>query len=83
MTTSVVTPVPDDFQVIDLGTPKEIVTDALKVITEQHGKMTGTSRTEVADVNRVLLHLADDLALAAALVRNAYWASRGEESYEL
>ena len=31
----------------------------------------------------VVLQLADDLMLASTLVRNAYWASRGEESYEL
>jgi hypothetical protein len=61
------TTVPPDFRPVDLTTVQEIVADAQ------------TQR----EVTVPLLHLADDLMLASTLVRNAYWAARGEESYEL
>ena len=75
--------VPDDFRPIDLSSVQEIVADAQRQVMELDGSACGTTRTEVADVSRRMLHLADDLMLASTLVRNAYWAARGEESYEL
>lgn len=75
--------VPPAFRVIDLNTCEQIVTDQLEIVKDLNGVAHGVTRREVADVNRQLLQLADDLMLASTLVRNAYWASRGEESYEL
>ena len=36
-----------------------------------------------AEITRQLLRLSDELALAAAAVRNEYWAIRGENAYVL
>lgn len=87
MTTLVVVPpgqpVPANFTPIDLASAMEVVTTCVDEIEKLDGLAMGTNRKEVAQVNRQLLHLADDLALAAALVRNVSWAARGEESFDL
>lgn len=81
MTTT--TAVPPNFTPIDLKSAREILADALGQAAALDGTAMGDTRTEVAEVNRKLLHLADDLMLASTLVRNTYWAARGDHSYEL
>jgi hypothetical protein len=77
------TTVPPDFRPVDLTTVQEIVADAQTQVMKLDGVTVGSTSREQREVTVPLLHLADDLMLASTLVRNAYWAARGEESYEL
>jgi hypothetical protein len=76
-------PVPDNFRPVDLTTVQEIIAESQRQVMELDGRAVGATPREVREVTQPLLHLADDLMLASTLVRNAYWAARGEESYEL
>lgn len=75
--------VPRDFRPVDLTTVREILTDCLKEVERLDGQAVGVTPREVREVTGPLLHVADDVMLASTLVRNAYWAARGEGSYEL
>lgn len=65
---------------IDMNEPRDILADAIEALEALDGieydADTGTKRRDVAPINRKLLNLADDLALASALVRNEYWRGR-------
>lgn len=70
---------------VDLTMAQRIVSDTVLVLKDLDGSMTDNttspSKAEIAQVNRELLNVADQLALAAALVRNEYWTGKGLLSY--
>lgn len=68
---------------VNLGTVLDIMEQAQPTATALHQQAVGSTRAEVADINRALLHLADQFDLAAALVRNEYWNARGAPAYDL
>lgn len=73
----------DTPDVVELSTAVEVIADCADEAVRLDGHPHGTTRTDEAALNKKLLMLADRLALAEALVRNAYWQSREGESYEL
>lgn len=68
--------------VVDLSTVAEILEDCAVLTTELNGQ-TIPNGSDVARLNRNLLNLADQLGLAAALVRNEYWQGREGISYSM
>jgi hypothetical protein len=71
-----------------LSTVREIITDALSEIDGLDGRSAPAHADRVASraaaqASRGLLNLADQLALASALVRNEYWSAKGMTSYDL
>lgn len=72
---------------VDLGLVRDILTDAMKAVdTLDRTEILDTTlgnKPAVAHLNREMLNLADQLGLAAALVRNEYWSGKGEMSYDI
>jgi hypothetical protein len=73
---------------VDLSLIREILGDALKAIETLDGTAaiadaTLSNKPDAARLNRTLLNLADQLQLAASLVRNVYWHGKGQLSYDL
>ena len=72
---------------VDLSLIREMLSDASKAIESLDGTViadtTLGNKPSEARLNRELLNLADQLQLAAALVRNEYWTGKGLLSYGL
>ena len=73
--------------VIDMQMVQKILTNALKAADAVDNIAldddTLGNKAKEAQVNRELLNLSDQLLLAAALVKNEYWATKGLMSYDL
>jgi len=73
---------------IDMETAMTVITDCLNDARMLHdtplpdASTPNRNRAE-ADLSRRTLHLADQLQMAAGLVRNEYWALKGLTSYDL
>lgn len=73
---------------IDLGTVAKILRESLDAdvhyLQDLHlddSKSVRENRHDAAMVTRDLLHLADNLDLAANLVRQQYWRAKGYENF--
>lgn len=75
-----------DREIVNLDRVQEILADAVSETRRLNGSAvsdkTVTNKAEAAELNRRMLNLADQLELAAGLVRNEYWAGRGLISYD-
>ena len=80
------------FRAIDFSLTREVIDGCQDVMATVEQMIGGASdetplpylsKTEEAEVNRHLLNLADQLVLAAALVRNEYWKGRGPVSFDI
>jgi hypothetical protein len=74
-------------EIVDLERVQEILGDCVNETRRLDGSTIDDKSLErkpgAAEVNRRLLNLADQLALASALVRNEYWQGRGLLSYDI
>jgi hypothetical protein len=70
---------------VNLDTVADLLAAASKSVDNLNGRRVQETSTPsarkatVAAVTRELLHLADQLDLAAALVKNEYWVGKGHE----
>lgn len=68
---------------LSLQTVRDILRDATATADQMDGQPVTTERQSLAAQSRTLLHLADQLQLAAGVVRNEYWYTKGLTSYDL
>lgn len=69
---------------VSMSVVLEILEGATEAASGVSGASTATVSTSSKDqaaLSRLLLNLADQLALASSLVRNEYWGVKGETSY--
>lgn len=70
-------------ETMSFSTAFEVLADVIESLEPLDDQPLEVTREGKAEVSRTLLNAADQLDLAASLVRNVYWQTRGRASYVL